>query len=81
MQHPRRRTQALGAELERRRRAAQVSQTALAALLGLSRQTIHRKLSGRTPLTVDEAGWIAVAVGSNLRDVLAAIECIDNPLS
>lgn len=47
-----------------------VSQTELAAALGIKQQSISRRLAGKTPITVDEAFAIANALGVPASQIL-----------
>jgi transcriptional regulator with XRE-family HTH domain len=54
------------AEMARR----DVTQASLAGKLGVSQQFISRRLSGKVPLSVDELGDIAAAIGVPLVDLV-----------
>lgn len=58
------------AEIERRRVAAGVSKSVLARRLKISRQTLYRKLTGTSPLTLGEAWLICHYIGCSVQDVL-----------
>lgn len=50
--------------------AAGITQTALAERLGLTQPAVSARLSGRTPITVDELRIIAATLGVDAGDLL-----------
>jgi transcriptional regulator with XRE-family HTH domain len=75
-------TEELITELERLRKAQRMSKSQLARLIGASRHTVGRKLSGETELSVGEAYAMCRALGTTLQEILDRVtECrrVDHP--
>jgi gp16 family phage-associated protein len=60
----------LAATFKQRATELGISQPQLAAVLGLNRQSVYRKLNGLSPMTVGEAYAIAEHLGLKLSKLL-----------
>jgi len=66
-------SQRVAAEIRAEMARQQMTQTTLAKELGVVRQWLYRRLSGETPLTIDDVANIAQALGvpaSNFTDAV-----------
>jgi len=60
---------AVKAEMARRSH----SQVSLAPLVGMRQQALSRRLSGKTPFTIDELARVAAALELSLADLVAEV--------
>jgi transcriptional regulator with XRE-family HTH domain len=52
---------------------AAINQTDIASHLGISQQSISRRLSGRTSFTIDELAHIAIVLNVRLADLIGEV--------